>query len=67
MKAFFRSTAGAFLRARQPILWIGLTYLSGVVAGAVMVHAHSGFALSQGDRIVGQAVASDPLQAKRVA
>ncbi len=60
MRDFACSVIAAFQRARQPILWIGLTYLLGVVGGAVMVHAHSAFALSQGDKIVGQAVASDP-------
>jgi hypothetical protein len=60
MVVFLRSVAAALWRARQPILWIGLTYLLGVVVGAVMVHVRSGFALSRGDQIVGQAVASDP-------
>jgi len=63
MRYFFRSLSDALQRARQPILWIALTYLVGVVAGIVMVHAHVGFALSQGDQIVGQAVASDPAMA----
>jgi hypothetical protein len=60
MVEFLSSVAAALRRARQPILWIGLTYLLGVVAGAIMVHARSEFALSKGDQIVGQAVASDP-------
>lgn len=60
MVILFRSLNSALQRARQPILWIGLTYLLDVVAGALMVHAGSGFALSQGDKIVGQAVATDP-------
>jgi hypothetical protein len=47
-------------RARQPILWIGLTYLVGVVAGAGMVHAHRQSALSYRDKLVGRAMASDP-------
>jgi hypothetical protein len=63
MAAFFRGVTGALLRATQPILWIGLTYLLGVVIGVVMVHAHSGLALAQGDKIVGQAFASDPAMA----
>jgi hypothetical protein len=66
MDVFFRSVAGAFARARQPILWIGLTYLFGVVVGVVMTHTHSGFALSQGDQTVGEAVASDPAMAASI-
>ena len=34
----------ALRRAWQPILWMGLTYVLGVVVGAVMVHRHSGYA-----------------------
>jgi len=60
MIVFFRSVICALRRARKPILWVALTYLLGVVVGVAMVHARSGFALSQGDQIVGQAVASDP-------
>src|SRR5258708_3205000 len=63
---FFRSVASALWRAWQPILWIGLTYLLGVVVGAFMAHVGSGFALSQGDQIVGQAVASDPAMAASI-
>jgi hypothetical protein len=61
--ALFRPVFEALRRARQPILWIGLTYLLGVVVGVVMVHERSGFALTRGDQIVGQAVASDPAKA----
>lgn len=50
----------ALRRARAPILWIWLTYTLGVVAGAVMVHAHNGFALRYRDNLVARALASDP-------
>jgi hypothetical protein len=50
----------ALRRARAPILWIGLTYMLGVIAGAVMVHAHHVAALRYRDRLVGRALASDP-------
>jgi hypothetical protein len=50
----------ALRRARGPILCIGMTYLLGVLAGAVMVHAHNGAALRYRDQLVGRAVASDP-------
>ncbi len=50
----------ALRRARLPILWILLTYMLGVVAGAVMVHAHNAFALRYGDSLVARAFASDP-------
>jgi hypothetical protein len=60
MIVFIRGVSEALRRASQPILWIGLTYLFGVVVGVVMVHARSELALSQGDKIVGHAVASDP-------
>ena len=59
----FCPVLAALRRAWQPILWMGLTYVLGVVVGAVMVHRHSGYALSQGDQIVGQAVAGDPAMA----
>ena len=66
MIVFFSGLTSALRRARQPILWIALTYLLGVVIGVVMVHTHSAFALSQGDQIVGQAVASDPAMAASI-
>jgi hypothetical protein len=50
----------ALRRTRAPILWIGLTYAAGVVAGAGMVHLHSGFALAYRDKLVGRAMVSDP-------
>src|ERR1700731_4256033 len=60
MIVFFRGVTEALRRARQPILWVGLAYLFGVVVGVVTVHARSGFAFRHSDQIVGQAVASDP-------
>lgn len=55
-----RQVREALRRARLPILWMGLTYLVGVISGAVMVQAHNGFALSYRDHLVGRAQASDP-------
>ena len=63
MHAFFIRVAEALWRARLPILWMGLTYALGVFAGAVMVHAHSEFALSYRDHLVGRAQTSDPAAA----
>jgi hypothetical protein len=60
MNIFFREVPKALWRARLPILWMGLTYAVGVISGAVMVHAHSNFALSYRDHLVGRAQASDP-------
>jgi hypothetical protein len=39
---------------------MGLTYGFGVATGAIMVHAHSDFALSHRDHVVGSAQTSDP-------
>ena len=50
----------ALRRARAPILWMGLTYVAGVAAGAAMVHSHNQFALRFRDDLVGHAMASDP-------
>jgi hypothetical protein len=50
----------ALRRARAPILWIGLTYVLGVVTGAVMVHTHNAAALRYRDALVGRAMAQDP-------
>ena len=60
MSAFLRSVAEAVERARGPIMWMGLTCLLGVVAGAGMVHGGSRFALDYRDKLVGRAMASDP-------
>jgi uncharacterized membrane protein SpoIIM required for sporulation len=60
MNAFLFSIWTALRRARAPILWIGLMYLAGLVAGAGMVHLHNGFALAYRDKLVGRAMASDP-------
>jgi hypothetical protein len=60
MNRFLLSIGAALRRARAPILWIGLAYAAGVVAGAGMVHLHSGFALAYRDKVVGRAMASDP-------
>jgi hypothetical protein len=60
MNRFLLSIGTALQRARAPILWIGLAYAAGVVAGAGMVHLHSGFALAYRDQLVGRAMASDP-------
>jgi hypothetical protein len=54
------SIGTALRRARAPILWIGLAYAVGVIAGAGMVHLNSGFALAYRDKLVGRAMASDP-------
>jgi hypothetical protein len=59
----FHPVFGALRRARSPILWIGLTHLLGVAVGGVMVHARWEPALAQRDRIVGRAIASDPVMA----
>jgi hypothetical protein len=50
----------ALRRAREPILWIGATYLAGVLAGGAMVHAHNDFALRSRDSLVSRAQQSDP-------
>lgn len=50
----------ALRRARGPILWMALTYLTGVVVGVAMVHSHNEFALHYRDDLVGRAAASDP-------
>jgi hypothetical protein len=60
MNTFFLRVAEALRRARLPILWMGLTYALGVFTGAIMVHAHSHFALSYRDHLVGRAQTSDP-------
>lgn len=60
MMDFPGSVTGALRRARQPVLWMALTYLLSVVAGAVMVHTGVESALAQRDQIVGRAVVSDP-------
>ncbi len=60
MKDFFREVPNALRRSQLPILWMGLTYALGVITGAAMVHAHSNFALSYRDHLVGRAQTSDP-------
>jgi hypothetical protein len=50
----------ALQRAHAPILWMGLAYVLGVVAGAAMAHAHNAFALRYRDDLVRRAYASDP-------
>ena len=50
----------ALQRARAPILWIGLTHIAGVIAGAAMAHSHNAFALRYGDDLVRRASQSDP-------
>jgi len=60
MNAFLLSICTALRRARAPILWVGLVYTVGVVAGAGMVNLNSGFALAYRDQLVGRAMASDP-------
>lgn len=60
MNTSFLTIFVALRRARAPILWIGLTYMLGVVAGAVMVHAHNVSALRYRDGLVGRAYVSDP-------
>jgi hypothetical protein len=57
---FLNELPKALRRAQLPILWMGLTYALGVITGAIMVHAHSNFALSYRDHLVGRAQASDP-------
>jgi hypothetical protein len=51
--------ASALRRARGPVVWIGLTYLLGVVAGTVMVHSGDAFALRYRDDLVGTALTTD--------
>ena len=63
MNAFLMTVRRALKRARAPILWMGLTYLLGVVAGGVMVHNHSNFALSFRDNLVGRAQTNSVLVA----
>ncbi|MFN7995175.1 MAG: hypothetical protein U0Q18_16320 [Bryobacteraceae bacterium] len=51
----------ALRRARQPILWVGLAQILGVITGAVMVHSHNGFALHYADQLIGRASSSGPI------
>ncbi len=60
MNTLFLEIPKALWRARLPILWMGLTYALGVTTGAIMVHAHSDFALSYRDHLVGRAQTIDP-------
>lgn len=60
---FLRSVSGALRRARQPVLWIALAHLLGLVIGGVVVHTGSGFALSQRDNLVGRAASEPTLEA----
>jgi hypothetical protein len=53
----------AIKRARYPILTVAGAYLISVLAGMIMVHAGSPFALSQRDRIVSQAQSGATLTA----
>src|SRR5689334_12691265 len=50
----------ALRRAKWPILTVGLTYLIAVLVGILMANAGATLAVGTRDRIVGQAVASDP-------
>jgi hypothetical protein len=47
----------------MPILFVGLTYLVSVMAGVMMVHAGSSFALHRRDTIVGAAQTSHTIRA----
>ena len=55
-----RAIASALFRCRLQVLSIFLTYVLSSAIGILMVHAGSHFALSQRDKIVGHANATEP-------
>jgi hypothetical protein len=50
----------ALVRARLPIITLGVTYALAVVVGGILVHTGNSFALQQRDALVTSANASDP-------
>jgi hypothetical protein len=57
---FTNAILRALMRARFPIITLGLTYALAVGVGVVMAHSGSSFALQQRDALVAGANASDP-------
>lgn len=55
----FRAVADALRRAKEPIVWMAVAYLLGLLAGGITVHTGNAFALRHRDDLVGTALRTD--------